>query len=491
MTRMPPVGLLLIGTITLSPVATPAAAQPPGRPAGTRYALLVGVDKYSQLQRLEFPAADVTGLARVLVESAGYRADRVVLMTQARAAENLRFAPEAKKIRQELQTLLSLCEPPDTMLVALAGHGVQFQGEAENYFCPADANIEDKSTLVPLGEVYRELERCKAGFKLLLVDACRDDPRLGSARAGNGPKIEDVVRLKRMPPPGGVAAFFSCAEGERAFEHRALKHGVFFHFVIEGLRGKASDQKGQVDLPDLEKYVKREVKAFVYEKYGVTQRPEIMNKTQDLVPLLAPAAVHYNRGLALARQHDYAGAIDVYSRAIAAEPGFATAYALRSIAYSNVRQPDRAMEDAARAVRLAPNSSQAFRSRGLAYHNRGENDRAVADYTEALRINPKYARAYSGRGNAYRAKGDADRAIADYTEAVRLDPHYAAAFNSRGNVYREQGGYDLALADYTEAVRLDPKYVPAYSNRALTYRKLNQMAKAEADERTAKQLEKK
>jgi len=69
---------------------------------------------------------------------------------------------------------------------------------------------------VPLGEVYRELEKCKAGFKLLLVDACRDDPRQ-RRRPGDagGPKIEDIVRLKHLPPPSGVAAFLQLRRGAR------------------------------------------------------------------------------------------------------------------------------------------------------------------------------------------------------------------------------------------------------------------------------------
>ncbi len=43
-------------------------------------------------------------------------------------------------------------------------------------------------------------------------------------------------------PPGGVAALFSCSAGQRAFEHESLKHGVFFHHVLEGLGGKAKDE---------------------------------------------------------------------------------------------------------------------------------------------------------------------------------------------------------------------------------------------------------
>ena len=62
-------------------------------------------------------------------------------------------------------------------------HGVQFSGSEESYFCPADARLADRSTLIPLDEVYADLEACEAGFKVLLVDACRNDPQSDNARA--------------------------------------------------------------------------------------------------------------------------------------------------------------------------------------------------------------------------------------------------------------------------------------------------------------------
>src|SRR5262249_48586773 len=46
--------------------------------------------------------------------------------------------------------------------------------------------------------------------------------------------------------PGGVAALFSCKPGQFARETDTLKHGVFFHFVLQGLRGEAKNGDGGV-----------------------------------------------------------------------------------------------------------------------------------------------------------------------------------------------------------------------------------------------------
>jgi uncharacterized caspase-like protein len=94
-----------------------------------------------------------------------------------------------------------------------------------------------------------------------------------------------VTRPQRATPPGGVAALFSCSPGEKAFEHPDLGHGVFFHFVIEGLKGKAADAEGQVTMPDLEKYLQREVYNFVRARIGEEQTPNRIGSTNGLVPI--------------------------------------------------------------------------------------------------------------------------------------------------------------------------------------------------------------
>jgi uncharacterized caspase-like protein len=230
---------------------------------GERYALLVGVRKYdpNELRSLPYAEADVEDLGQVLLAS-GYRPENVVMMTQHLGADEPRFLPLAVQVRKELDLLLRDREPSDTVLVAFAGHGIQSRGDGVSYFCPADAKLDDKQTLIPLDAVYSALEGSRAGLRLRLVDACRNDPQSDNSRSRSVVNLESLGRPQIQEPPGGVAAFFSCSAGQRAYEHVELKHGVFFHFVIDALR-----------LPDLERYVKRRVADFARARYGVRQHP--------------------------------------------------------------------------------------------------------------------------------------------------------------------------------------------------------------------------
>ncbi|MXI63730.1 hypothetical protein, partial [Mycobacterium tuberculosis] len=84
---------------------------------------------------------------------------------------------------------------------------------------------ELKKSMIPLGELFHELGESGAGVKLLLVDACRNEPQSDRGRARN-------LDIDTLPKPiKGTAALFSCKAQERAYETEKLGkgHGVFFY----------------------------------------------------------------------------------------------------------------------------------------------------------------------------------------------------------------------------------------------------------------------
>lgn len=272
--------------VVLLLVAGEARAQPSAPAKGEKFALLVGVRQYEtpDLRPLKYSEKDVEQLAAVL-ERSGYRRENIKLMTQTIGAENARYLPVAGKVRKELDLLLKHLGEGDCVVVALAGHGVQFQRDEEAYFCPADAQLGDKATLIPLGAIYDALKGCDAGFKLLLVDACRNNPLTELGRDAGRPVVDlpSLSRPLKAKPPGGVAALFSCSPGERAFELPELEHGVFFHYVIKALEGEAdADADGSVDIAELTSFATRRVYRHVETKLGVEQNPEFLGKSNSV-----------------------------------------------------------------------------------------------------------------------------------------------------------------------------------------------------------------
>jgi uncharacterized caspase-like protein len=259
------------------------------KPRGKKYAILVGITQYqhAKLTDVKYTENDVEDLARLLKRPrAGF--DQVELLTSARGKARPGASPTAANIRAALKKVLDNVDKRDTVLVALAGRGIQLRvadpkdkkiERDEAFFCPADAKLkktkdraELTKTLISLKELFDELDGSGAGVKLMLVDACRDDPE-------SGRKV-DVDNVPR--PPNGMAALFSCASGQRAFETDKLGgkgHGVFFHFVLEGLNGKAKNEDGEIGWDDLTAYVRRQVprtvKAVIRD--GAEQSPHLVS----------------------------------------------------------------------------------------------------------------------------------------------------------------------------------------------------------------------
>jgi len=269
-------------------------------PNGRKLALLVGVDKYhpgSGFGELRFTVRDVEELAKVLIES-GYRSDDVRLLTLKRGAESTLYLPTLRYIQQQIKLILADRKPEDSILIALSGHGIARRvktGDADtstklaSYFCPLDAEGEDLTTLLSLDDLYESLSRCKAGTKVMLVDACRNEP---------SESRRESIAFAPEPPPPSVAALFACSDGEVAWEDAKLGggHGVFFHYVIEGLKGdadrKAGNRDGTVTLAELTSFTQENVSEYASIYRGKRQMPKLFGDTGRISLLsLSPTAI--------------------------------------------------------------------------------------------------------------------------------------------------------------------------------------------------------
>ena len=273
-------------------VVAVVVASPAARAEGKKLALLIGVDKYpegSGFASLPFTERDVEQLAEVLLAS-GYRPEHVRVLTLKRGAENPRFLPSLRNAQREFKLLAGDRKPEDTLLVALSGHGITRKVKIAGgdrtkpvaFFCPIDADIDDPESLLSLDDLYGTLERSEARVKVMLVDACRNEPTEGKTGA---------IPFASEPPPPSVAALFACSNGEVAWDAGDLGggHGVFFHYVIEGLKGAADadagNRDGKVTLSELTSYTQDKVPDYVSNRRGKRQMPLLLG-TSGRITLL-------------------------------------------------------------------------------------------------------------------------------------------------------------------------------------------------------------
>ena len=76
-----------------------------------------------------------------------------------------------------------------------------------------------------------------------------------------------------------------------------------------------------------------------------------------------------------------------------------------------------------------------------------------------------------------------------YTEAIRSDRGNSHDYFGRGAAYFDLKQYNKAVDAYSEAIRQDSKYVDAYKGRGKAYQAIGDLTRANADFKTAQQLE--
>jgi formylglycine-generating enzyme required for sulfatase activity len=277
---------LLVGVFPLS--AQDARNVVRTRTGNQKWAVLIGVDDYTYVKKLESCGQDMRSLRERLLAS-DFPDLQVFLLHDK--AEAKKYLPFKENIEAQLDRLLGkvdengklvspgLVDSGDLVVVAFSGHGVLVDGAS--YLCPVGTRLGEPDTLVSVDGVYKRLSACRASQKLLVIDACRNDPRPNGQK---GPKATDETQgfaRSLSKPPEGILVLASCSPGQVSWEDsKDLGHGVFMHFVLKGLKGEAKDKDGEVTMLSLYKYANRETKLYVEHHFNEVQTPELWGKLQ-------------------------------------------------------------------------------------------------------------------------------------------------------------------------------------------------------------------
>lgn len=191
--------------------------------AERRVALVMGNSNYKNAIQLPNPAGDAQAMADLL-KSLGFE---VVF------GANLGREAMAEKLSEFART----GGGADVALFFYAGHGMQLSGK--NLLIPVDANLKSeldaKMQAIEIDAILQDT-MADAKVKLVLLDACRDNPFAQQIQS-SAPKTRSVVvgaGLAEMRPGEGTLIAFATGPGQVAIDGEA-KHSPFTRALLNHL----------------------------------------------------------------------------------------------------------------------------------------------------------------------------------------------------------------------------------------------------------------
>lgn len=286
--------LLSIGFLTLPSSAigqSPDSQQPSDRllthpndvkslpSQNKRWALLIGVDRYedSNISSLKGAANDARSLNQALVNYGGFPQDQVIVLSSDEPFER---QPTRKNILRRLSNLAGLVPKDGLLLISFAGHGIDRNGQG--FLIPSDATFSEdirllEETAISVNSVKQRIRDTGVQQVMIFLDSCRSYPT-GRSDSPN-PLTNAFTKVLNFDVTNKeVMAFvvlYATALGGRAYEYAEKQQGYFSWAIAQALKGAAANERGEVTLGALVKYLENTVPKLVSIDYGakVVQRP--------------------------------------------------------------------------------------------------------------------------------------------------------------------------------------------------------------------------
>jgi uncharacterized caspase-like protein len=285
-----------VHTVTYErPAALATAATPPKFGADRdRWAVVIGVGRYASpdIPSLRYSVADAEAVYETLVERGGFKKQNVLLLT-----DKTERKPTLRDMKWALGTFLARsAKKEDLVVIFYAGHGApeidprgaEPDGLAK-YLVPSDADPNDLyATALPMDELQIIFDRIEAERVVVFLDACYSGAAGGrtfASKRTRAVRVDDVF-LDRLARSRGRAIITAARASEVSLELPDLGHGLFTHYLLQGLRGAADlDRDGVVALQELYTYLEQQV-TQKSRAIGGNQHPVMKGEMEGLLPLL-------------------------------------------------------------------------------------------------------------------------------------------------------------------------------------------------------------
>lgn len=377
--------------------------------------------------------------------------------------------------------------PGDIVVLYYAGHGLQVAGE--NYLVPTDFVVttpgDVKSQGVALSSLLDLLTTHGVTTQIVILDACRDNPFLGSRSMGGG--------WASMGTSAGTFLAFGTSPGSTASDDPDQPHGLFTLSLLKYLSTSNLDieqmfQKVRLDV--IEQSHGQQIPWTATSLVGSFHfRPELDRNAASVPSPLAQVTTatvgaspsrSVNTGSASApptapnvpntaaggstqillqqaiteiQKGQLESAADALKSALADDPNCAIAANLLGLVLQSMGHETEASQVLNHEISLNPRDVDAYINRCV-IESSSKATSTVNDCEAAVQLNPTSSEAHVALADSLFEVGDVHRAYDEATRSIELSPNESTAFALRGRIAASQGYSGIAHQDYQRAVNL-------------------------------------
>jgi tetratricopeptide (TPR) repeat protein len=159
-----------------------------------------------------------------------------------------------------------------------------------------------------------------------------------------------------------------------------------------------------------------------------------------------------------------------------------------ALMYDSVEQYESVIRALTDHLGQNPGNGAAYNNRAVAYWEIGELDKALEDFHRAVANSAHDHRPAKHRGMLLKKLGRLDEALASLDHAVRIAPDDPYLRRTRGHVRFQSGRYHEAIEDFSRAIELQPEFKQTYLDRARAFEMIGNRSGAGEDHARAREV---
>ena len=204
-------------------IVAPPIVAPSFEIKGKYYALVIGINDYKYIQKLEIAKKDAIAVEKLLREMYGF--ETRLLMDVTRLTILNAINDFRKKIKEE-----------DSFLIYYAGHGDYDKVADKAYWLPADAERDNPANWIMADDITTNIKRMASNHVLIISDSCYSGTFVRRVVTDlSSPKSEREGFIKRMLEKTS-RTLMSSGGNEPVVDSGGSGHSVFAEALLKGLR---------------------------------------------------------------------------------------------------------------------------------------------------------------------------------------------------------------------------------------------------------------